>query len=562
MYRTVRTILRYDTIHTIRTLYRTIHEYIRRYHTELFTHDTIRVVRYLKKHFLSLSMKRKIYAFKFGFYFFSNCPTQVIRQFDMFTYTTFGRYLKLSYYEIEELPESICNLCNLQSLDVSECEELEKLPQEIGKGEEICKLGELEHLNHIQGTLVISGLKNVVDFGAIENILKRKNHLCGLYLLFDTLGEMNNEFEEEEEETKKEEEEEETEEERRRKMEKDVAILNALEPPLRLELLEIGYYKGTTIRRRRELSESSKNNNNKDIIILPNLKSLIFRILEEWEEWTGMGGTIEEEEKDNSANAFVTNNTPKIKIMPLLHSLKICWCGKLKSLPDYLRNTPLQELEIYVCPILQQLCERWIGDYWPNISHIPNIKIDDKYVQRDSQLPDTIDSEFQEALMGSFYSSVVFDEKEDVILPVSDEKYAEESQFQEALMGSLITSKLANNEALTLLPLLSSPTPTIQEILLTQEPKPAKEAGESSYSFCEICVERKDSNQMFKTESCVHSFCSDCIGKHVATKIQESITVVTCPGLDCKGVIELDACRAVLPKVVLDSVQLRIKAMS
>ena len=80
----------------------------------------------------------------------------------------------------------------------------------------------------------------------------------------------------------------------------------------------------------------------------------------------------------------------------------------------------------------------------------------------------------------------------------------------------------------------------------------AEEAGESSYSFCEICLKRKDSDQIFKTESCVHSFCSVCIGKHVATKIQESITVVTCPGLDCKGVIELDACRAVLPKDVLD----------
>nr|POE89129.1 hypothetical protein CFP56_70460 [Quercus suber] len=268
-----------------------------------------------------------------------------------------------------------------------------------------------------------------------------------------------------------------------------------------------------------ELSESSK-----DIIIFLNLKSLKFEYLEEWEEWTGMGGTIEEEKKDNSANAFVTNNTPKIKIMPLLHSLKIGWCGNLKSLPDYLRNTPLlEELEITICPILEQRCERWIRDYWPNISHIPNIKIDYEYVQKDGQLPESIDLE-----------------------------YAEELQFQEVLMGSVITSKLANNEALTLLPLLSSPAPTIQAILPTPEPEPAKEAGESSYSFCEICVERKDSDQMFKTESCVHSFCSDCIGKHVATKIQESITVVTCPGLDCKGVIELDACRAVLPKDVLD----------
>ena len=138
-----------------------------------------------------------------------------------------------------------------------------------------------------------------------------------------------------------------------------------------------------------ELSKSSKNNNNKDIIIFPNLKSLKFGELEEWEEWTGMGGTIEEEEEDNSANAFVTNNTPKIKIMPLLHSLRIWRCFNLKSLPDYLlRNTPLKELNIRRCPILEQRCERGIGDYWPNISHIPNIEIAGKVVQRDGQLQD------------------------------------------------------------------------------------------------------------------------------------------------------------------------------
>ncbi|XP_065632443.1 uncharacterized protein LOC136068766 isoform X2 [Quercus suber] len=61
--------------------------------------------------------------------------------------------------------------------------------------------------------------------------------------------------------------------------------------------------------------------------------------------------------------------------MPLLHSLKIRWCGNLKSLPDYLLNTPLQELDIYGCPILKQHCERRIGDFWRNISHIPKIKI-------------------------------------------------------------------------------------------------------------------------------------------------------------------------------------------
>ncbi|XP_075664812.1 putative disease resistance protein RGA3 [Castanea sativa] len=416
------------------------------------------------------------------------------------------RLLKLSCEKIKELPESICNLCNLQSLDFSECVELEKLPQAIGKlinlrhlllgeiaalkiksfskgigrltclktlryfpigvggkGEEICKLGELEYLNHIQGTLWILGLKNVVDFGAIENTLKKKNHLRDLRLSFNTFEEIY-EFEKVEEETEKEETEEfekeeeeeeiETEEERRRKMEKDVAILNALEPPPCLESLIIGFfYKGTTmypnwmmskltylkklkirncpnlkllpplgklplleelaigvtpmIRKvgdeflgidieEEELSESSKKNNSKDTIMFPNLTYLRFEELEEWEEWTGMGGTIEEEEeeeKDNSANAFVTNNTPNIKIMPLLHSLEIWNCGNLKCLPDYLRNTPLQKLEIYDCPILEQRCERGIGDYWPNISHIPNIVIDFKHVQRDGQLGASADSE-------------------------------------------------------------------------------------------------------------------------------------------------------------------------
>ena len=53
-----------------------------------------------------------------------------------------------------------------------------------GKGEEICKLGELEHLNHIQGTLFILWLKNVVDLGEIKNALKKMIHLHNLYLLF------------------------------------------------------------------------------------------------------------------------------------------------------------------------------------------------------------------------------------------------------------------------------------------------------------------------------------------------------------------------------------------
>ena len=59
----------------------------------------------------------------------------------------------------------------------------------------------------------------MVDLGDVKNALKKKIHLSALYLFF------NMEFKEEEEETDQE-------RRRRRRMENDIAVLNALEPPL------------------------------------------------------------------------------------------------------------------------------------------------------------------------------------------------------------------------------------------------------------------------------------------------------------------------------------------
>ncbi|XP_012067431.2 probable E3 ubiquitin-protein ligase RNF144A-B [Jatropha curcas] len=147
-------------------------------------------------------------------------------------------------------------------------------------------------------------------------------------------------------------------------------------------------------------------------------------------------------------------------------------------------------------------------------------------------------------LVDDFYLSALFDDEENgpmEAFPVSDAKYAEELQLQEALMGAVIISQMENK--------ISSSIPMIE---LSPEPNP-KETGESSLCFCEICVERKEIDQMFKIDSCVHSFCSDCISKHVATKIQDSAcTIITCPGMNCPAILELDICRSQLSKGVID----------
>ncbi|KAL5823508.1 hypothetical protein ACOSQ4_021408 [Xanthoceras sorbifolium] len=156
------------------------------------------------------------------------------------------------------------------------------------------------------------------------------------------------------------------------------------------------------------------------------------------------------------------------------------------------------------------------------------------------------------------YFSAISDEKSDQltnhqeeVFEVSDSKYAEELQFQETLMASIITSQTANASIPTSQMTIHAsikPQPTQSLVMIATE-----EPGESSLNFCEICVERKESDLMFKFETCVHSYCSECISKHVATKIQESsIKTVTCPGVNCKSVLGIDACREVLPKEVLE----------
>lgn len=144
------------------------------------------------------------------------------------------RYFRILSYHGDRLPETICDLCNLQTLKIELAKNRSmKLPQGMSKliklrnlildvpnsrsvnhiwelpsgiGELVslrtlshfriisgkdgdsqgCKLGELSNLNHLQGTLRISGLGNVADASEADRAqLNNKVQLCTLVLPFD-----------------------------------------------------------------------------------------------------------------------------------------------------------------------------------------------------------------------------------------------------------------------------------------------------------------------------------------------------------------------------------------
>lgn len=121
-------------------------------------------------------------------------------------------------------------------------------------------------------------------------------------------------------------------------------------------------------------------------------------------------------------------------------------------------------------------------------------------------------------------------ENDQEIFPISDEKYAEELQLQEALMASALSSRI------------KTPFSETQDDDHNAKPKRVKtETGESSQMiFCPICMDAKPTSEMFKNTTCSHPFCLDCISKHVAVKIQDNISTVKCPDLNCQGVLHLN----------------------
>uniref|UniRef100_A0A2P2IUP4 RBR-type E3 ubiquitin transferase n=2 Tax=Rhizophora mucronata TaxID=61149 RepID=A0A2P2IUP4_RHIMU len=86
------------------------------------------------------------------------------------------------------------------------------------------------------------------------------------------------------------------------------------------------------------------------------------------------------------------------------------------------------------------------------------------------------------------------------------------------------------------------------------------EKGQSSKSHnepdiefvCEICVESKSQQFLFPIKGCSHAYCNECIVKYVASKLQDNICNIPCPVSDCKGSLDPEYCRAILPQDVFD----------
>lgn len=92
---------------------------------------------------------------------------------------------------------------------------------------------------------------------------------------------------------------------------------------------------------------------------------------------------------------------------------------------------------------------------------------------------------------------------------------------------------------------LSSPTSETKLV------KAISEVVKPSESFCEICMEHRETWQMFINSTCSHSFCYDCTSKHIETKVQEKVKTVTCPAVKCNSTLDSGACRWMISEDIL-----------
>ncbi|KAL5077249.1 hypothetical protein RYX36_016233 [Vicia faba] len=83
--------------------------------------------------------------------------------------------------------------------------------------------------------------------------------------------------------------------------------------------------------------------------------------------------------------------------------------------------------------------------------------------------------------------------------------------------------------------------------------KPEKmNSGESSRSLCGICFHSKPDPDMFKSNSCNHSFCVDCISKYMDSEINNNMVKVICPNPNCYMKLKPEHLENIMPSEFFD----------
>ncbi|TQD77088.1 hypothetical protein C1H46_037364 [Malus baccata] len=78
------------------------------------------------------------------------------------------------------------------------------------------------------------------------------------------------------------------------------------------------------------------------------------------------------------------------------------------------------------------------------------------------------------------------------------------------------------------------------------------ESDIDSTFICDFCVEPVNLKDSFNRRGCTHFYCQGCIVKFIVSKLQDNVTRIMCPVPSCTGTLDLEYCRAILPKDVFD----------
>ncbi|KAM1587527.1 hypothetical protein ACFX14_026605 [Malus domestica] len=57
---------------------------------------------------------------------------------------------------------------------------------------------------------------------------------------------------------------------------------------------------------------------------------------------------------------------------------------------------------------------------------------------------------------------------------------------------------------------------------------------------------------LFKIKGCTHFYCEKCIVKFVESNLEYNVTNIMCPLPGCLGMLDLEYCRPILPRAVID----------